>query len=342
MPFLDALFVASSAISTTGLSVVDIGTAYTTFGQVVIFLLFQIGGLGYMTFFALFVIILQHKLSYRSGGTIQEALSAPTRSEVIGHVKRIVLFTIGFELLGAMALSFYWLGSFSLARALYMGLFHSVSAFCTAGFALFPNSFEPFRDDLTINLIISTLSVLGGIGFLVLTDIQTYSHKLLRGVRPRRLLVHSKLALVTFAALSLTGTAVIFFSEGYLTRGPLGEGLLTAAFQSLSATTTTGFYTMNIGAITVTSLFTIIILMFIGAPAGGTGGGIKTATFATILLFARSMLYGERDVSVFRRRIPSGTVKRMVGIGTIATLWVLLVTGILTVFENQRLSDLLF
>jgi trk system potassium uptake protein TrkH len=197
-PFLDALFVASSAVSTTGLSVVDIGSAYSIFGQVVVLLLFQIGGLGYMTFFAFFALAFRRKLSFRSGQTVQETLSAPSRGEVLQHVKKVVLFTAVFELSGAITLSLYWLRSFPLPQALYLGIFHSVSTFCTAGFSLFTDNLAGYQGDLTIGLALSVLSICGAIGFLVLSDVQLYADKAIRGVRPKRLLIHSKVSLLLF------------------------------------------------------------------------------------------------------------------------------------------------
>lgn len=340
--FLDALFVAGSAVSTTGLSVVDIGSAYSIFGQAIVLLLFQIGGLGYMTFFAFFALAFRRKLSYRSGQTVQEALSAPSRGEVLRHVKKVILFTGVFELSGAIILSLYWLRSFPLPEALYLGLFHSVSAFCTAGFSLFTDNLTGYQNDLAIGLVLSALSIFGAIGFLILSDVQIYLNRAIRGARPRRLLVHSKLSLLLFAALSLAGMIIIFLSGRGLPDLPFGERLLVAFFQSLSATTTTGFNTVDIGQLGITVLLTLMMLMFIGAPAGGTGGGVKTTTFAAVLLFIRSLMTGEWDVHIFRRRIPWPTIRRAVAIVMAAASWVLLVSGILTVSEGVPFSDILF
>lgn len=340
--FPDALFVASSAVSTTGLSVVDISSAYSIFGQVVVLLLFQIGGLGYMTFFAFFALAFRRKLSYRSGQTVQETLSAPSRGEVLRHVEKVILFTVVFELSGAIILSLYWLRSYPLPQALYLGIFHSVSAFCTAGFSLFTDNLAGYQDDLTIGLVLSALSVFGAIGFLVLSDVQIYLNRAIQGARPRRLLVHSKLSLLLFAALSLAGMIIIFLAGRRLPDLPLGERLLVAFFQSFSATTTTGFNTIDIGQLGTTVLLTMMVLMFIGAPAGGTGGGIKTTTFAAVLLFLRSLLTGEWDVHIFKRRIPWPTIRRSMAITFVAAAWVLLVSGILTLTESDPFRDILF
>ena len=339
---LDALFVTSSAVSTTGLSVVDIGSAYSIFGQVVVLLLFQIGGLGYMTFLAFFALAFRRKLSYRSGQTVQESLSAPSRGELLRHVKRVVLFTAVFELLGAILLSLYWLRSYPLPQAVYLGIFHSVSAFCTAGFSLFTDNLAGYQNDLALNLILTLLSIFGAIGFLVLSDVQLYADRVIRGIRPRRLTIHSKVSLLLFAFLSLAGMAVIFLAARLPPDLSIGERLLVSFFQSFSAATTTGFNTVDIGQYRMTVLLTLMVLMFIGAPAGGTGGGIKITTFAAVLLFIRSLLTGEWDVHIFRRRIPWPTIRRAVAITFMAASWVILVSGMLTFTEKDPFRDVLF
>lgn len=272
-PFIDALFTATSAVTTTGLVVVDTGSFYSLFGQMVILILFQIGGLGYMIFIALIVLGLGGRLSLGSRMLLHESLSRTTSVDLIKFAKIIIIFTFLFEFIGALFLSLYWIHYFPLPQAVYSGIFHSVSAFCTAGFGLFSDSFSSYHGSVVLNLVIIVICIAGGIGFFVLYDLVTLFNKSIRRQNPRRLSVHSKFVLMLSVILMAIGTVVIFVSEKGLHVPFLGERLLTSAFQSISASTTTGFNTINIGAMTSTSLFTIIVLMFIGASPGGTGGG---------------------------------------------------------------------
>ncbi|HHT9133059.1 MAG TPA: potassium transporter TrkG, partial [Candidatus Tripitaka californicus] len=171
-PFIDALFVATSGISTTGLTVVDIGSFYSLFGQIVLLIDFQIGGIGYMTFYVFLVYVFGMKLSLRMGLAGRESLQGASLAE--GFAKfftRVLIFTFSFEFIGAAILSSYWLRDFSVSHAIYLGIFHSVSAFSTAGFSPFPDSLMPYQDNITVNLVIDILSIIGGIGFYVLYDI---------------------------------------------------------------------------------------------------------------------------------------------------------------------------
>ncbi len=272
-PFIDALFTVTSAVSTTGLIVVDTGSFYSLFGQIVILILIEIGGLGYMTFIVSIAYVLGKKLSLSSKMTLRESLTGLYSGDIKKFVKLVILFTFLFEFVGAVILSLYWMREFPISQSIYLGIFHSVSAFCTAGFGLFSDSFSSYQGSLVINMIISILCIGGGIGFFVLLDIYTLFRKTITHIRPRRLSIHSKLVLVLSISLIVIGTGVIFISESGLSSLPLGHRVLSSAFQSITASTTTGFNTIDIGAMTSTSLFTIIVLMFIGASPGGTGGG---------------------------------------------------------------------
>jgi trk system potassium uptake protein TrkH len=338
---LDAFFISSSAVSTTGLSVVDIGSFYSRFGQVVILLLIQVGGLGYMTFFAGIILLFEQKLTFKSGEAIQQSISAPTTGGVKKYLKNVLLFTLAFEVVGTFALALYWLPDHSISEAFFLGLFHSVSAFCTAGFGLFSDNFISYELDIFVNIVLDILSIAGGIGFLVLTDIQSIVRKIAGHQFPRHLPIHTKLALLTFTALTLFGMFVILVSEEGGGR-PFGPRLLSASFQAISASSTTGFNTADIANMNETSLFVIILLMFIGAPAGGTGGGIKTTTFAVILLFVWSLLKGQQEVNIFERRIRRSTVSRTVGIGVMAIGWAFFITLLLTITEQGSFMTILF
>lgn len=338
---VDALFISSSAVSTTGLSVVDIGSFYSRFGQIIILLLIQVGGLGYMTFFAGIILLFEQKLTFKSGEAIQQSISAPSKGGVKRYLKKVLIFTLAFETAGTIAMALYWLPEYPVDEALFLGFFHAVSAFCTAGFALFANNFMSYEFDIFVNMVLNILSIAGGIGFLVLTDVQSILSKIANHLYPRHLPIHTKLALLIFTGLTLFGIIIILISENGAGR-PFGQRLLSASFQAITASSTTGFNSTNIAQLSQTSLFVIILLMFIGAPAGGTGGGIKTTTFAVIILFVWSMLKGQQEVNIFERRIPKNTVSQTVGIGVMAMGWVFIITLLLTITEQAEFLTILF
>jgi trk system potassium uptake protein TrkH len=337
--FIDALFTATSAVSTTGLVVVDTGQYYSFFGQVILLLLFQVGGLGYMAFVVLMIYALGRKLSLVSAVTLKESLSGVTLGNMKKYLKAVFVFTLLFEGAGACFLAVYWLPHFSVSRSVYLGVFHSVSAFCTSGFSLFSDSFSSYQTDGFIQLVLCTLSIAGGVGFIVLTDLTAYIQKRMRKARPCHVSIHTKLAILVSIMLMGTGAGVIFLSEGNL---PLQSRVYMSVFQSISASSTTGFNTTDIGALSITSLFMIIILMFIGASPGGSGGGIKGTAFGLTVLAVWAVLKGTEDVNVFNRRILPDTIWKSFSIALLAALWVAAVTMVLTVTEEQSFLAVLF
>ncbi len=343
-PFIDILFTATSAVTTTGLVVVDTGSFYSLFGQIVILVLIQIGGLGYMIFIALIILGLGGRMSFSSRILLHESLSRPSSVDMIKFTKTVIIFTFVIEFITAVLLSLHWMHYFPVKEAIYSGVFHSVSALCTAGFVLFSNSFSAYQGSIFINLVISVTCIAGAIGFFVLYDIYTLSKskKIIKHQRSLQLSVHSKFVLLLSITLMVIGAGVIFISERGFQSSFLRERLLSSAFQSISASTTTGFNTINIGGMNPTSLFMIIFLMFIGASPGGTGAGIKTVSFGIILLFLFSLLTGREDVNLFKRRISPQTINKAFAIGSIAILWVVLATGILTVTEKASFLQVLF
>jgi trk system potassium uptake protein TrkH len=337
--YIDALFTATSAVSTTGLIVVDTGTFYSLFGQTTILLLFQIGGLGYMAFVVLMIYVLGRRLSLVSAVTLQESLSGITLGNMKKYLKAVFLFTFLFEGMGALFLTLYWSQHFSLSKSIYLGVFHSVSAFCTSGFSVFSDSLTAYQTNWVITGVICTLSMAGGVGFIVLTDIRRHITKRIHNVRPYQVLIHTKMALLLSTFFITTGAVVIFLSEKELL---LPLRLYASVFQSISASSTTGFNTLDIGGLSQTSLFMIIVLMFVGASPGGSGGGIKVTAFGTMALSVWALLRGRKDVNLFGRRIPSDTVRKSFSVGLIAAVWVIMVTMILTVTENQAFLTILF
>lgn len=340
--YIDAVFTTSSAISTTGLVVVDVGSFYSLFGQIVVLVIFQIGGLGYMTFFVFIAYVLGYKMSLAGRIIAKESLSGTTLGNLFNFFKSVVVFTLFFEGIGAIILSIYWMREYSALRAVYLGIFHSVSAFCTAGFSVFPDNLRSFQRSMVINLTTPIISLAGGIGFFVLYDLYNWFRKAVKQEKPRRLSVHSKLALVVTLFVISIGAIVVFVSEKWNPSMSFGERLMCAFFQCISASTTTGYNTINIGTMSFTSLFILILLMFIGASPGSTGGGIKTTTFGTIAKFIWTQTIGKKDVNIFKQRIPIDTINRALGIFIWFVLLVIIDTLILTITEKRLFIQILF
>ncbi|MBN2019943.1 MAG: hypothetical protein JW749_06945 [Sedimentisphaerales bacterium] len=340
--FIDAMFTATSAVTTTGLIVVDTGRDYSLFGQIIILILFQIGGLGYMAIITSVVLLGRRRISLNTRELLGESVVRPRTVDVLFFVKNIIIFTFIVELLGGLALSWYWRSYFDPTKSFYEGFFHSVSAFCTAGFSLFSDSMTAYRGSTVFNLIIFALCITGGIGFFVLYDVYSFFAKTITRKRPRQLSAHTKLALSVSVLLMLAGTLLIFISETKDQSVGLFQRLLNAAFQSVSSSTTTGFNTVDVGRMSQTSLLTIIILMFIGGSPGATAGGIKTTTFGLTILSLFAVLTGRDDVNIFRGRVPHKTLIKAFSIVLVTALCLLAATLVLTVTENAAFLDVFF
>jgi len=303
--FLDSYFTSNSATCVTGLVTLDTGTHFSLFGLIVIMVLMQVGGLGYMTFSTFMLLVFRHKLFISQKLALQEALNIYSTKDVIVVLKRIfgIVFTI--EGIGALILFLRWLPEKGFGEAVLYGIFHSISAFNNAGFALPANfaNLAPYVTDITINLTITSLIIIGGIGFLVIADI----------LERKRLSLHSKVVILTTLILIAGGTALFYFLEQYNpnTLGPLGtfDKVLASYFQAVTPRTA-GFNTIDIGKLIPASALITMFLMFVGASPGGTGGGIKTTTFALIISTIWATLKGFKDTVMFGRRIPAETVRR--------------------------------
>jgi trk system potassium uptake protein TrkH len=341
-PFLDAFFMSVSAVTTTSLSLVDVGRDYTAFGQVVLITLSQIGGLGYMTLILFVIYLAEGSISYGSGQLMIETMAVPSRGEMRRFVGRIIKFTLLFEGVGALALMLYWLPAQGWLQAGYWAVFHSVSTFTTTGFTLFTDGFVPYQSSWLFNGIIALLSVTGAVGFFVLSDLYNVGDRIFHHHPLRRLTTHSKLAVLVSTGLMIGGTAVLLWLN-YTSSAPWQTQFLTASFQALSASSTTGLNTVDVGEWGQTAQLILIVLMFIGAPAGGTGGGIKSTTFGVILLLLWAVLKNNQDVNAFGRRIPRETVVKSVVVGITAVFWLTLATIWLTVTEPTfTFLDILF
>jgi len=303
---IDALFTSTSAVCVTGLGVVDTGTFFTPFGQFVIALMMQVGGLGFMTMSVLFALAVGKKIMLKERLIMQEALNQVNLQGIVRVTKFLVAFAFAVEFIAALILAYRWMPEMGAAKAFWYGLFHAVSAYCNGGFGLFADSLSGYVADPTVNLVITTLIILGGIGLTVLVDVSNCIAQ-----RKIRLSLHSKMVLSITAGLILFGTIVIFLFErgnsGSMAQLSLGGKVLGAYFQSVTARTA-GFNTLPIGDLNRITLFIVIILMFIGASPGSTGGGIKTTTFGVIMALIRSILRGKLEVEIYHRTIPQEVI----------------------------------
>lgn len=341
-PYLDALFTATSAVTTTGLIVVDTGSHYNLFGQLVILILFQIGGLGYMLFFVVIALFLGKRLTLHNTLLLQETVKKPIRIEVIKFSKMILLFTFAVELIGTVVLSLYFSNYFPLQHAVYSAVFHSVSAFNTAGFSIYSDSLSQFNNSLMLNIVIILIFSAGCLGFWVVFDTYRHIKNKFRKKKPSHLSVQSKLVYCLAFIFFIVGTFVIYFSEDWSAMMPFREKLLSSVFQTLTAVSTTGFNTIDIGAMSVTGLVLIIGFMFIGAGPGGTAGGIKITTFGVILASLSSILSQKERVNIFNRNISLEIVQRAFAIFSLAAIWAFLTLVVLSFTEEAPFIQILF
>ena len=295
---LDSLFIAASAVSTTGLVTVSIADSYTFLGQAVILVLIQLGGIGYMTVGSFLILSRRADLPALHSEVGRAVFSLPVSFRLDKFIRSVVRFTLAIELLGAAALYVLFRRA-GVEEPLWSAVFHSVSAFCTAGFSLNNDSFERFAGDFWVNAVIAALSYLGAMGFIVCVDFW----RMLRG-KIREMTLTSKIILWTTFWLSAGGTALIFLTEPSIRRMPVDERLLAAFFQAMTAMTTVGFNTIPTGGLAKASVLLVVLLMVIGASPSGTGGGIKSTTFSAVLGVMRSAMHGEKEVRFWGRPIP--------------------------------------
>ena len=335
--FLDAYFTSNSATCVTGLVVLDTGTHFSLFGLIIIITLMQVGGLGYMTFSVFLMLVLRKKLFVSERLVMQEALNISSTKEVTGILKKIFSIVFVIEAIGILVLFLRWMPEMGIWKGLLYAVFHAVSAFNNAGFALPANNANlmPYVTDIVINLTITTLIILGGIGFIVISDI----------LKARKLSLHSKLVITTTAILLIIGTLAVLFLEysNPKTLGPLsiGHKILASYFQAVTPRTA-GFNTVDTASMLAPTLIITMFLMFVGASPGGTGGGIKTTTFAVLVGTIRATLKGLKDTVMFRRRIPHETVRRAFTITTLACFVVVGAALLLEYFDGFSLMESAF
>lgn len=340
---IDRIFTVTSAVCVTGLTVVDISKVFNFWGQLILLLWIQVGGLGYMIF-ATTIIILFGKLNIVQKSVVGESLSLKEFvriSQIVPLMKMVLRLTLGFELIAAVVLfiKFMFVNKMCFTKSLWYAVFHSVSAFCNAGFTLFSNNLESFQDDVVVNVVISLLIIFGGLGFLVWMDI---FRKFLN--RKEKFMLHTKIVLVTTVALILTSFILIFLLNRKIfifKEMSLKTQLLVSWFQSVTPRTA-GFNTFPIKEFSTGTILIIIFLMFIGASPGGTGGGIKTTTFSVIICSILNFISGERDVVIFKRRISNNVVLKSFTVFFVGLTWVAVVSFIMSLYSSFSYKEVLF
>lgn len=344
LDFIDALFTATSATCVTGLVVVDTGTYFTVFGQMVIICLIQIGGLGFMTMATLFALVFKKKISLKERLILQEAMNQGSMEGIVRLIRKVILFALIIEGGAFLLFSFRFAYDMPLGQALYFGMFHAISFFNNAGFDLFGQISGPFTSltsyvgDPLVNIVSMFLIVSGGIGFIVLSELVDYK-------KTKRLSLHTKVVLSMSGFLIVLGTFVIFIFEfsNPNTMGDLNffEKLLASMFQSVSPRTA-GANTVDLASLRQATQFFIVLLMFIGASPGSTGGGIKTTTFTILVGAVVSMVRGKEDIVIFNYRLAKDRLNKAVTLVLIALTIVIFVSMILSTTEDFDFLKILF
>lgn len=334
--YVDALFTSASAVCVTGLIVRDTPNDFTPAGLAVILVLIQIGGLGYMSIATVLSLLVGRKISLKERLMIREAYNVLTLEGLARFALRILKVTAVLELAGAAVLALHWqrLGHTPLKSAA-LGLFHAVSAFCNAGFTLFSNNMRDYAADPVVSFTICGLVVAGGLGFIAVSDL----YKTLIKRSERRLTVHTKMVLLATGLLIAGGTLFIYLMERQHLLGghPEAGKWMVSLFHAVTPRTA-GFNTIDIGSLYFPTLLLIMIMMFIGASPGGTGGGIKTTTFGVIMASVWASLTGRTKVNFLRSRIPTEAVNRAYVLALTAGMLVVLVTLMVLRAEMRALS----
>ncbi|MVO99510.1 TrkH family potassium uptake protein [Paenibacillus lutrae] len=344
LAFLNAFFTATSAATVTGLTVVNTGAEFSLFGQLVILALVQVGGLGFMTMATLIALVLRKKISLRERLLLQEAMNQSSVEGIVRLIRKVLTYALIIELTGAVLFAIRWSFDMPLGKAIYFGVFHSISIFNNAGFDLFGSipdskgSLMEYVHDPFINLVAIALIVLGGIGFIVMVDLLDYKET-------RRLSLHSKVVLSATGLLILLGSIVIFIFEftNPNTLQPLSfTSKLYASFFQSATTRSAGVNTIDIESMRQATQFFIIILMFIGAAPGSAGGGIKITTFAILVGAVYAMSRGREEIVFFRKRLAKDRLYKATTLTLLALFLIIIGTMALSVLERAPFLIIMF
>ena len=334
--FVDALFTSASAVCVTGLVVIDIGENLTTLGQVITMFLFQIGGLGIITFSTVFFVLMGRGLSFKGREIVQSTFLHTPRRDFIVIAKMVLWFTFIIESLGALFLFIRFSMDFPPGKALYHAVYNAISAFNNCGYSLFSDNLMGYQGDVIVNLTIMGLIVHGGIGFIVQYEILAW----LKGAQ-KRLSVHTKIVIVTTIILLLSGAVLFYvFERNHIIKDvPIQNKILASFFQSVTPRTA-GFNTVDIGLLTNATILLMIVLMFIGASPGSTGGGVKTTSAALLVMLMWNRLKGNLDLNIFNRTIPREIVSRSISIIFASALSIAIITSVLLIAGGGNLPPM--
>lgn len=334
---IDSFFVAASASCVTGLTPVNTLEHWNTYGHVLLIILIQIGGLGVMSLASIIPLILGKKIGMKSRQILKEQLNVESLDGMIVLFKYVLIFSFGTEILGAILLSIRFVPLYGLGQGLWISIFHSISAFCNAGFDILGDSIYPLRDDVLVNLTLSFLIIVGGLGFVVTSE-------LFRRRSFKNISTHSKLVLMITAILLTLGTVLFYFLEsrgGVLQGESLKGSILESFFQSVVARTA-GFYSVDLSKIKDSTALMLMGLMFVGGSPGSTAGGIKTTTLGVLVLSTAAVIRGENEPVVFGRHIGMEVIRKALAIFLVSFGIVLSVSFILTITENAGLVDIMY
>ena len=332
--FVDALFTSTSGVCVTGLVVVDVGKDLSTLGQVITIFLFQIGGLGIITFSTVFFVLMGRGISFKGREIIQSTFLHTPRRDFIVIAKMVLWFTFVIESLGVLFLFIRFSMDFPPGTALYHAVYNAISAFNNCGYSLFPDNLMGYQGDPIVNLAIMGLIVHGGIGFIVQYEVLSW----LKGAQ-KRLSVHSKIVIITTIILILSGAFLFYlFERNHIIKDvPVLNKILASFFQSVTPRTA-GFNTVDIGLLTNATILLMLVLMFIGASPGSTGGGVKTTSAALLVMLMWNRLKGNLDLNIFNRTVPREIVSRSISIIFASAFSVAIITSVLLIAGGGKLT----
>lgn len=341
-PFVDSLFTAASAFCVTGLVIYDTFTHWSIFGQLVILTLIQIGGLGFMTIITMFSMFLRRRIGLKERRLLMESANALKIGGIVLLIKKILIRTFIFESAGALLLTIRFIPRMGFKEGLYNGIFHSISAFCNAGFDLMGkygqfSSLTTYVNDIVVNITIMSLIVIGGLGFVVWDDI---AENLFNFSRYK---LHTKIVLVTTAVLIFGGALIFYVIEGNhsMTGFSIREKILASLFQSVTPRTA-GYNTINLKELSEGGSLLTMILMIIGGSPGSTAGGIKTTTFVTLLISAWSTAKQSSDVTIFKRNLEKDSLKKASAITVIYLTIALTAILLISAVQDFSLEEIMF
>ena len=339
LSWIQALFTSTSAVTITGLSVVNVGEAYTTFGKVIIMMLLQCGGLGFMTFAILAALSLSSNVRLRQQMMAQETIGQTSLTKVSVTIKGVLIYSLFFEAMGTIILTIAWMQEYDFVHAFFYAAFYSISAFNNGGFSLFPNSLMSFSGQYFITFTISMLYIIGGIGFVVLMDIK-------RNGRWKQLSPNSKLILSTIAGLNLTAFILIWILEAHnpltLANMSFGDQAVNAWFHA-TVPRSSGFNSLDVSSMTNASTLVTMMLMFIGGGSLSTAGGIKVGTFIIVILSVITFLRRTEELRLFNHSVSKNTSFKALAVVSITAILIFIgMFSLLLLEPDKNFLDLLF